>query len=228
MNMKERSGWANARRFATVAGPRRQVGDLVMSEGELSAARRATLQRALEPGEELLWAAEAGAAPWAVWLPGCMAVPFLLIGLVMLPLGIGQAMGPPDKYTGYQAAYLFGGVGAVFALLGAFFIWLPFRLKRRYSDAIYGLTTMRMVQVLAASTGGSVQSTPLEGIISADGEAGSDGSGDLTVRVKRYRRHQGKMRLMPEAWKIDDVPNVAAARALIEQKAMEARTHGQV
>lgn len=199
-----------------------------MTTSEVGSARRVALERLLERGEPLLWSAEATGAPASVWLPGCMAVPFLLIGLISLVIGVGGAMGGPDPYTGYQSAKLFGGIGAVFTAIGLFFGWLPFRLRRRHGDAIYGLTPTRFLRLLDATRGGSLSAVALGTIESVEADPDSDGSGTLKLRMPTMRLRHGRQQRFVEAWTARGVPDVAAAKALIEQQIATARGNGSV
>jgi hypothetical protein len=186
----------------------------------LDQPKRAALDRQLEPGERVLWAAEASRGMQAGALaPGCVAVPLIAVGAVPLLKALSVVPVLFDERNGFLGFLVFLGFGLVFVGAGVAVLRQAAVQRRDLAATVWAVTDRRLLKVVARGRRTAVEAVPLRLVTGVDVYEYDDGSGSLTLTTGAPdnvpRRNGG-----PKAgqYRILGVKDAAAARRVIQEQ----------
>ncbi|WP_419807742.1 hypothetical protein [Sphingomonas sp.] len=149
---------------------------------QLSPTQRAAVDRQLDPGERLLWAAGTSTGMQAGALaPGCVGVPFVLFGLWPLLTALSRVRTVFDEQNGLLAFLIFAGFGTLFTGVGVLAIRQGFRSRRDEAAAVWAVTDRRFFKAIDRPNRRVLEAVPLRFVTGVDVVEYGDGSGSLTI-----------------------------------------------
>lgn len=178
------------------------------------------LRRELLAGERLLWSGRPDPArlraPFAIWF---FAVPWTAFALFWEAMAFLPWLGSTHTPLGIQLSFglIFPLFGLPFIGIGLTMLWLPFKVRRKAAQTIFGLTDRRLLRVTAGGKRESA-SVMLDQMGPMDVTADADGFG--TLRVQTGTRVDSDGDKVTERFEVLAVPDVGRLESLLlERKA---------
>ncbi|WP_298191699.1 hypothetical protein [Novosphingobium sp.] len=180
------------------------------------------LRRELMPGERLLWSGRPDPlrlrAIFGIWF---FAVPWTAFALFWEAMALLPWMASSHTPLGIQWSFgiVFPLFGLPFIGIGLGMLWLPFKVRRKAAETIYGLTDRRMLRVTAGTKRESA-SVLISQMGPIDVTADADGYG--TLRIQTGTRLDSDGDKVTERFEVSGVPGVNRLEGLLlEQKAAQ-------
>ena len=181
------------------------------------------LRRELMPGERLLWSGRPDPsrlrAIFGIWF---FAVPWTAFALFWEAMALLPWMASSHTPLGIQWSFgiVFPLFGLPFIGIGLGMLWMPFKIRRKAAETIYGLTDRRMLRVTAGTKRESA-SVLISQMGPIDVTADADGYG--TLRIQTGTRLDSDGDKITERFEVSGVPGVNRLEGLLlEQKARAA------
>lgn len=181
------------------------------------------LRRELMPGERLLWSGRPDPsrlrAIFGIWF---FAVPWTAFALFWEAMALLPWMASSHTPLGIQWSFgiVFPLFGLPFIGIGLGMLWMPFKVRRKAAETIYGLTDRRMLRVTAGTKRESA-SVLISQMGPIDVTADADGYG--TLRIQTGTRLDSDGDKITERFEVSGVPGVNRLEGLLlEQKARAA------
>lgn len=178
------------------------------------------LRRELMPGERLLWSGRPQPgklkAIFGIWF---FAVPWTAFALFWEAMALLPWMASSHTPLGIQWSFgiVFPLFGLPFIGIGLGMLWMPFKVRRKAAETIYGLTDRRMLRVTAGTKRESA-SVLIGEMGPIDVTADADGYG--TLRIQTGTRLDSDGDKVTERFEVLVVPEVSRLESLLlEQKA---------
>lgn len=187
---------------------------------QLTPAQRAAVERRLETGERLRWAAGTSTGMQAgAFAAGCMGVPFLLFGAVPLVIALRHLPTLFDEQNGFLAFLIFGGFGLLFTGIGVLAIRQGFVNRADAAATVWAVTDRRFFKLIERGRRRVLEAVPLRFVTGVDLVEYDDGSGSLTITTdaphNARRSNAGARR---GRYLILGIKDAAAARATIQSE----------
>ena len=181
------------------------------------------LRRELLPGERLLWSGRPDPsrlrAAFAIWF---FAVPWTAFALFWEAMALLPWLGSTHTPSGIQWSFgiIFPLFGLPFIGIGLKMLSMPFTIRRKAAQTIFGLTDRRIVRVTASKKRESAsvlfaQMGPID--VTAD----ADGYGSLRIQTGTRLDCDGDK--VTERFDVMGVPDVARLEGLLLEQRAQAR-----
>jgi hypothetical protein len=173
------------------------------------------LRRELLPGERLIWSARPSPpklrAAFAIWIFAIPWTAFALFWEAMSFMPWFASTNTPSEIK-WSFGIVFPLFGLPFIAVGFGLLWMPFGVRRKAAQTIYGLTDRRILRVSAGRKRDSAsvlynQMGPIE--VSAD----ADGYGTLRIQTGTSRDSDGDK--VTERFEVLGVPDVTRLEGLL-------------
>lgn len=174
------------------------------------------LRAGLEPGERLLWHARAikraKRGSWAIFL---FAIPWTAFALFWTSMALLMTSGEEGFFR-----YVFPLFGLPFVLIGVFMLSKPVLSRIASGRMAFGITDSRVIQ-LYIGKGILTESMPLTRIKSISSFKRSNGSGSLTMKLKKDKSETTRERA--RSFELGSVPDVANAEKILRDARKRAK-----
>jgi hypothetical protein len=173
------------------------------------------LRRELLPGERLIWSARPSPPKlrdaFAIWIFAIPWTAFALFWEAMSFMPWFASTNTPSEIK-WSFGIVFPLFGLPFIAVGFGLLWMPFGVRRKAAQTIYGLTDRRILRVSAGRTRDSAsvlynQMGPIE--VNAD----ADGYGTLRIQTGTSRDSDGDK--VTERFEVLGVPDVTRLEGLL-------------
>ncbi len=169
-------------------------------------------------GERLLWSGRPQPgklkAAFAIWF---FAIPWTAFALFWEAMAFLPWVGSTHTPLGIQWSFgiIFPLFGLPFIGIGLAMMWMPFKVRRKAAQTIYGLTDRRLIRI-SAGTKRESASVMIDQMGPIDVSADADGCG--TLRVQTGTRVDSDGDRVTERFEVLAVPDVARLETLLLER----------